>query len=112
MSTAQNKYLKLLQQIELKSKELELLKSELAEIILPKKEIDKIIPEYSSVLQKVKSFFNGHFSTIHTNAEEGRFLIDDERYILIRSSSMSYDFFKTIYAMYSSETEENAFQPR
>lgn len=108
--TKRNKtYESLQKEIQQKATELEALKAELA-TLPPPSNTNETLENYETIYQKVKAFFTGHFSTINTNAEEGKFTINDERYILIRSSSMSYDFFKTIYKLYKNESQEHAFQ--
>lgn len=104
-----NKQQELIKKINLKQKELDELNTELN--LLQKDNRQSLdTSKHSEVVQQVKSYFDSHFRTISTHAEKGSFNIDDERYILMRSSSMSYDFFKSIYKLYREEKTDDAFQ--
>lgn len=65
---------------------------------------DEIAPLFLDVERKVADYFNG----IQRDPESGEITIDGERYVLLRSSSLSFDFIDFIKERYADKTEEEA----
>jgi two-component sensor histidine kinase/PAS domain-containing protein len=49
-----------------------------------------------------------YFSDLHFSPSTGSIRIQDERYVLVRASSLSYEFFKSIASLYKNRSSEEA----
>jgi len=93
------------------------------EISLLKKEVNRLNQQidFNQVKQTVqvpdafREIFNQaeenvgkYFSDVYNSAEDGEISINGERYILIRSAALSYEFLDIIKEMYSDNGEEEA----
>lgn len=103
-----------------KEKELELLKEQI-KILQRENSRLKEQHDFSTIKQTVivpdnfKEIFNlaeknvaDYFSDAYNLAENGEIVISGERYILIRSAALSYEFLDIIKELYSSNGEEEA----
>jgi two-component sensor histidine kinase len=95
-------------EIQDKIKELE------AELIRLKKQINvsdldtvSVPEEFSSIFHTAKEKVHDYFQNLEMNPERGSIRIDNERYILIRASSLSSKFFEHMEKLY--ENDANAF---
>lgn len=93
--------------------EIEELKTKLALLTTEKEELypsktvscpDEIAPPFLLAQKTVGSYFN----KIKFNPEEANISIDGERYVLMRASSLSIDFFETIRQLYADKGEKEA----
>ncbi|MDX1653072.1 MAG: histidine kinase dimerization/phosphoacceptor domain -containing protein [Brumimicrobium sp.] len=57
----------------------------------------------------LQSKFEGHFRQLQFNPEKGELTLNGERYILLRSSSLSYDFFQALVSLFKKGKNESAF---
>jgi two-component sensor histidine kinase/predicted hydrocarbon binding protein len=102
------------------SNELQALKDEIS---LLKKEINRLnqqidfdqvkttvhVPEaFREIFNKAEENVGKYFSDVYNSAEDGEISINGERYILIRSAALSYEFLDIIKEMYRSNGEEEA----
>ena len=62
-------------------------------------------PIFDEAQETVKKYFKN----IDFNPSKGTITINDDRYVLIRASSLSFDFFKQINLLYSDAGEDTAF---
>lgn len=65
---------------------------------------EEIEPLFLDVERKEADYFNG----ILRDPESGEITIDGERYVLLRSASLSFDFIEFIKERYADKTEEEA----
>lgn len=101
-------------------KELELLKQQFANLRREnsrlKEQLDfsiikqtVIVPEpFSEIFKKAEKNVAEYFSDAYNLAENGEIVISGERYILIRSAALSYEFLDIIKELYSQNGEEEA----
>ncbi len=69
-----------------------------------------IFPEvYKSVFDKAQGTVADYFKDISFQPSQGTITINEDRYVLIRASALSYDFFKEIKALYRDEGKNEAF---
>ena len=61
------------------------------------------------IFNKAEETVKNYFKNIEFSPSEGTITINDERYVLIRASSLSYDFFDVIKQMYADEEDGEAF---
>lgn len=66
---------------------------------------DSFKPIFDEAQKTVKEYFKN----IDFNPSQGTISINDDRYILIRASALSSDFFKAITQLYRDQSEEVAF---
>ena len=67
------------------------------------------VPEaFREIFDVAEENVGKYFSDFYSSAEEGEIRINGERYILIRSASLSYEFLDIIKEMYRSNGEEEA----
>ncbi len=103
-----------------KQHELDALKDEVSEL---KKEINRLnqqigfnqvkktvhVPEaFREIFDQAEENVGKYFSDVYNSAEDGEISINGERYILIRSAALSYEFLDIIKEMYRSNGEEEA----
>jgi len=69
------------------------------------KEPDSFKPIFDKAQDTVKDYFK----SIDLNPSQGTITINDDRYVLIRASALSHDFFKAIKQLYRDEGENEAF---
>ncbi|HIA35459.1 MAG TPA: hypothetical protein EYN89_01685 [Flavobacteriales bacterium] len=66
---------------------------------------ETFVPVFNKAQETVKEYFRN----IDFNPSQGTITINDDRYVLIRASALSYDFFKVIKQLYRDEDENEAF---
>jgi two-component sensor histidine kinase len=64
---------------------------------------------FRPLFDKAESIVKEYFSEFKANPTEGSIKINDERYVLMRASSLSVDFFQKIQSLYSDKGEAQAF---
>lgn len=84
--------------------ELKELKSQLS-----KKQAVKSAPAFENIFKEAQKTVKNYFTNLAFQPEKGTIEIDKERYILVRASSLSVDFFKNIQDLYTEKTENEAF---
>jgi two-component sensor histidine kinase/predicted hydrocarbon binding protein len=68
-----------------------------------------LVPEaFREIFNKAEENVGKYFSDAYNSAEDGEISINGERYILIRSAALSYEFLDIIKEMYRSNGEEEA----
>ncbi|MGV3631491.1 MAG: histidine kinase dimerization/phosphoacceptor domain -containing protein [Bacteroidota bacterium] len=92
-------------------KKIELLEQELAYL---KKQVAKEktvnVPEpFKAIFDEAEKSVSHYFSQLKFSPHEGSIQIDDERYILVRASSLSNEFFENFAGNLPDKTEEEAF---
>ncbi|CAG5076961.1 histidine kinase dimerization/phosphoacceptor domain -containing protein [Parvicella tangerina] len=65
-------------------------------------------PELSAPFEKAQQQVGDYFNKIQFNPEEANISIDGERYVLMRASSLSIDFFETILRLYEDKGSKEA----
>jgi len=73
------------------------------------KETVKTPENFVPVFRKAQKTVKDYFKNIDFNPSQGAITINDDRYVLIRASSLSFDFFKGIKQLYRDEQENDAF---
>lgn len=66
---------------------------------------ESFMPIFEKAQETVKEYFNN----IDFQPSKGTITINDDRYVLIRASALSNDFFKAIKQLYRDEKESDAF---
>jgi PAS domain S-box-containing protein len=84
--------------------ELKELKSQLS-----KKSTVNSAPAFENIFNEAQKTVKDYFTNLDFQPEKGTIEIDNERYILVRASSLSVDFFKNIQDLYTEKTEIEAF---
>jgi PAS domain S-box-containing protein len=74
----------------------------------PKKTV-KVPDELEAIFSQSQKIVNSYFQNLNLNPEKGTIEINDERYILVRASSLSNDFFNNIGNMYFDKSKDEAF---
>lgn len=70
-----------------------------------------IVPEsFKSIFDIAEKNVSHYFSDIYNSSENGEINISGERYILIRSASLSYEFLEIIKELYSNKGEAEAIR--
>jgi len=67
---------------------------------------DDFKPIFDSAQKTVKEYFR----ELNFSPSQGTIEINDERYVLVRASALSYEFFKSITDLYADQGEEDAFR--
>lgn len=92
-------------------KELELENSNLKEQLNPfiaQGNTVKVPENFKPIFDKAEDLVSKYFLNFETIPEEGRIEINNERYVLLRASSLSVDFFNKIKALYADKGEAAA----
>jgi two-component sensor histidine kinase/predicted hydrocarbon binding protein len=100
----------LLEQIAVLKRENETLKKQLS--IHFEEKISKKVksPEsFKPIFDKAEETVARYFDAISFKPSKGTITINDDRYVLIRASALSYDFFKELKTLYRDEGENEAF---
>ena len=63
-----------------------------------------------SFFENAQKTVNEYFSKLNFNPEKGSIEINDERYILVRASSLSIDFYKNIKELYPEKSTKESFE--
>jgi two-component sensor histidine kinase/predicted hydrocarbon binding protein len=64
---------------------------------------------FKELFDSAQSTVKEYFKNILFKPDEGTIEINDERYVLVRASALSYDFFNELTQLYKDAGEENAF---
>lgn len=64
---------------------------------------------FEKIFNDAQKTVSDYFSSIKFNPSEGSIEIDDERFILIRASALSHDFFNNIKNLYKEKSEQEAY---
>lgn len=64
---------------------------------------------FGPIFEKAQQTVNAYFSNLKLQPSKGTIEINDERYILVRASSLSNDFFKNIENLYKDKSTIEAF---
>jgi two-component sensor histidine kinase/predicted hydrocarbon binding protein len=68
-----------------------------------------VVPEeFSVIFENAEKKVAEYFAEVYNSAENGEILIHGERYLLIRSASLSYEFLEIFKDLYSNFPEEKA----
>lgn len=68
----------------------------------------KVPQQFRSLFQMAEDYVSKYFADLKLSPEHGKISVGDERYILVRSASMSVEFFQTIASLYSEQGEANS----
>lgn len=82
----------------------------LKRLLNPKKEGEVVIvPEpFQSIFDEAEKNVGEYFKEVFTNASNGEIIINDERYVLVRAASLSFEFIDVVKEMYSERSESEA----
>lgn len=94
-------------------KEIAVLKKELEKLRAVKKtqtvvSTVKVPSSIEPIFKNAEATVGKYFSELKFNPNIGSISIKDERYVLVRASSLSYEFFKNISSLYKNRSEEEA----
>jgi two-component sensor histidine kinase/predicted hydrocarbon binding protein len=64
--------------------------------------------EMQPLFDKAQKIVGDYFSDLYHDPEKGTIEIQDQRYVLVRASALSYDFLNTIQKLYADRGEEEA----
>ena len=67
-------------------------------------------PPLKPIFDKAEELVGSYFSKLEMEPAKGSITIDGERYVLMRASSLSYDFLNKIKDLYSDKGEKEAVQ--
>jgi CheY-like chemotaxis protein/nitrogen-specific signal transduction histidine kinase/predicted hydrocarbon binding protein len=67
------------------------------------------IPALGEIINTAEKTVGEYFSSMQVDPSKARIEIEGQRYILLRASSLSVDFFKTIQKLYEDHGEKEAF---
>jgi PAS domain S-box-containing protein len=87
------------------------LENELMELkskLIPEETV-KVPNQFEPIFNKAKETVKTYFSNLEFHPEKGTIEINDQRYVLIRASALSDEFFSNIQQVYSDKTKEEAF---
>lgn len=102
------------------SEEIEKLKSKIDQLTLENENLRKrvafhhidgtvIVPEqFKEIFEQAEKNVRSYFSDAKRNPASGEITISGERYVLIRSASLSYEFMEVFKELYSNRTKEEA----
>lgn len=78
--------------------------------IVPSTSSDTVsVPEaFKPIFDKAQSTVKDYFKNLKLFPEKGTIEINDQRYVLVRASALSYEFFNNIKNMYINRGEEEA----
>lgn len=102
------------------NEELALLRSQVKELLQENKRLKAQIDltsncktvtvpeEFSVIFEEAEQKVSEYFTEIYNSAESGEIVIHGQRYVLIRSASLSYEFLDILKELYSNYPEEKA----
>ena len=64
--------------------------------------------QFQSIFDKAEKTVGDYFSSLQFSPSEGTIEINDERYVLVRASALSYEFLNSFIKLYSNRGEEEA----
>jgi PAS domain S-box-containing protein len=101
------------EEIKALKKEIAVLKKELEKLRAVKKtkkavSTVKVPSPIEPVFKNAEDIVGKYFSELQFNPNIGSISIKDERYVLVRASSLSFEFFKSISALYKNRSKEEA----
>lgn len=109
----QPKEIKTKEELEAEIKKSEKKLSELKRQLFKNTKSEKVFgspKNYEELFLKIQNKFSDFFGQKIFFPSEGKIEINDERYILMRSSSISYDFFKGLMSLLEKNGEESSFE--
>lgn len=69
------------------------------------------VPEmFKPIFDQAQDTVKAYFKDLKFNPSRGLIEVHNERYVLVRASSLSHDFFEHIHKLYSDRSSEEAFQ--
>ena len=74
----------------------------------PKGNTVTVPKEMKPLFDKAQKIVGDYFSDLYHDPERGTIEIQDQRYVLVRASALSYDFLNTIQKLYADRGEEEA----
>jgi len=92
-------------ELEKLSKENDLLKKSLVSV---SEHTVKTPSNIQPIFDKAEKIVGDYFQQLQLKPSKGTIEINDERYVLVRASALSYEFFKTITNLYKNRGEEEA----
>ncbi|MES2555321.1 MAG: histidine kinase dimerization/phosphoacceptor domain -containing protein [Bacteroidota bacterium] len=100
-------------QIQLLKEEIQRLQSEnerlREQLIIGKVRKTVQVPEaFEAIFDTAEKNVNAYFESISIEPEQGEIIINNERYVLFKSSSLSYEFLDIIKELYSNRPEDEA----
>ena len=84
------------------------LKSRL-DLKVDKKEKVKVPESFRPIFDNAQETVANYFKNVSFKPSQGTITINEDRYVLVRASALSYDFFKEIKKLYRDEGENEAF---
>lgn len=67
-------------------------------------------PDFAPIFDKAEGFVADYFSKLDIDQIKGSIKIDDERYVLMRASSLSIDFLNKVKSLYADKGEDEAIR--
>lgn len=100
------------EQVEHIEQKIKALEEELAQLkaSLPAKKTVDVPNEMESVFDQAQTTVQSYFNKLKLNPEKGTIEINDQRYVLIRASALSNEFFNNMQHLYSEKTPQESFQ--
>ncbi|MEQ8908698.1 MAG: histidine kinase dimerization/phosphoacceptor domain -containing protein [Vicingaceae bacterium] len=69
----------------------------------------KVPEDFAPIFDKAEQTVQSYFEKLKLNPEQGTISINQERYVLVKASSLSYGFFQEIKKLYRDKGEAEAF---
>jgi two-component sensor histidine kinase/predicted hydrocarbon binding protein len=66
--------------------------------------------EFAAIFDKAEKNVSAYFESISIEPEQGEIIINNERYVLFKSSSLSYEFLDIIKELYSNRPKDEAIR--
>jgi PAS domain S-box-containing protein len=104
MKNQSDNYVQLQAKINALERELAALKSQLKSA-----NVVEYPPQFSAIFQSAENVVGKYFKQLQLSPEKGTIEIAGQRYILVRASSLSTDFFESIRKLYNEKSEQEAF---
>lgn len=70
----------------------------------------KVPGKFFSEFEEANDIVGDYFKKLKVDASKGSIEIDGERYVLVRASALSYDFFHSVITLYSNRSPKEAFE--
>ncbi len=67
-------------------------------------------PQFAPLFEKAEGVVASFFNSMEMNSSQGTIIIGDERYVLVRATSLSVEFFRFMKQMYPGLTEREALE--
>ncbi|TNE43279.1 MAG: response regulator [Deltaproteobacteria bacterium] len=100
---------KRIQELEAKVRELEGQLQEKSSVFSANGPTVSVEPQFQSIFQKAEETVKAFFSHFHADPTAATIEIAGQRYVLVRGSSLSYDFLRTIANLYADRGQHEAF---